>query len=500
MKRVVSVVLSCAASLILAVLPALAKGEPDWVRKRPQEAGYYIGIGVAEKKDREKDEVQRLARDRALQDLTAAIAVTVSGTFVQNVVETTGMLEEEVRSEIQTQTQARLVGYEIVDTWESRKEYWAYCRLSKSDYAELEAEWRRDAANTAVDMLERAAREKEAKHFASALAFSFQALASVIEYVGEALTAEFGGREVYLFNEIYTSVQSSLDEIELTAARRTIPFLAGQPLREPVVFQAVRVAPSGETVAVADLPLRFIFAQGQGRLTEEARTDAEGTALCHVTQTDAGAEAQTIRAEVDIDALCQDAAAKGFFTGLVGRLGVPQTTVGLEPCADEESCLWRSEFAGRRVVVLCAYEANGNVAPWPKMCDEVSTYLEGLGADVGPPREMPELRSVVDWSAAPKGRWGLDGDGDVDLVLLMVASGKLNARENRSSPYGEDFQFAGEIRTVAHWRGEAHFSDRYQGTGGWNPMGEQMCMEVLALHAVKRWQEAYRKHLDAARE
>jgi hypothetical protein len=77
----------------------------------------------------------------------------------------------------------------------------------------------------------------------------------------------------------------------------------------------------------------------------------------------------------------------------------------------------------------------------------------------------------------------------------MAAKGKLNTRENADNPFGEDVRFAGEIRTVAQKKGKPHFQDRYKGAGGWNPMGEEMAMDVLALHVFKRWKAKYYQNL-----
>ena len=80
---------------------------------------------------------------------------------------------------------------------------------------------------------------------------------------------------------------------------------------------------------------------------------------------------------------------------------------------------------------------------------------------------------------------------DADLILVAVADGRFNKRDNPENPFGEDVQFAGEIRTIAVQNGKPVFSDRYKGATGWNPMGEEMVLDVLAIHVFKRWQAKY---------
>ena len=87
----------------------------------------------------------------------------------------------------------------------------------------------------------------------------------------------------------------------------------------------------------------------------------------------------------------------------------------------------------------------------------------------------------------------------MDLIFIMVAKGRLNKRENANNPFGEDVQFAGEIRTIVLRTGKVHFSDQYRGATGWNPMGEEMCMDVLAIHVFKRWQAKYAKYIERSK-
>ena len=133
------------------------------------------------------------------------------------------------------------------------------------------------------------------------------------------------------------------------------------------------------------------------------------------------------------------------------------------------------------------------MTPWNKMHDEISSIIQSAGGQVV--TSDIDLSSVAQWSERANSDWSLDKPGSPPVVLIAIAAGKLNRRDNAKNPFGQDVQFAGEIRTAMTVDGASDFVDRYRGAGGWNPMGEEMCMDVMAIHATKRWKSAFLKHL-----
>jgi hypothetical protein len=88
--------------------------------------------------------------------------------------------------------------------------------------------------------------------------------------------------------------------------------------------------------------------------------------------------------------------------------------------------------------------------------------------------------------------WAIGDTRAADLVLVVAAVGKL---DRRRGAHGEEVQFGGEIRCAAQRGGTPGFSDRLTAQGGWNPMGEQMALDVFGLNAMKRWTSQYLLHL-----
>ena len=198
---------------------------------------------------------------------------------------------------------------------------------------------------------------------------------------------------------------------------------------------------------------------------------------------------------VDVDALCPAKDTRGFFRALIDKLTIPETSLAITTFEDKETFLWHREFEGKNVLILSAYQSKETRAKWTKIRDELLMFVKGHGVNIKQIPEEADFQNTIRLSEDPTAEWHVDALKNVDLVFVMVAVGKFNKRENAQNPFGEDVQFAGDIRTSVHKSGKMYFSDQYKGATGWNPMGADMCMDVLALHVFKRWKLRYMKQL-----
>lgn len=165
------------------------------------------------------------------------------------------------------------------------------------------------------------------------------------------------------------------------------------------------------------------------------------------------------------------------------------------PCspADMEKTFWRQYFEGQSVVVICYYNSNPDHGVWHKACDGLNSIVRPLGADIAvktqplSPAQLRELQGgEVPASLGEAGK----------LVLGVFASGKMNKRIDNESPrHNQEYQFEGGMATFMIENGKAIFSDRFQGTTGWNPISAQMVLDVLAINVVNRWREKFSKFL-----
>jgi hypothetical protein len=466
----------------------------EWVSHRPIDSRYFIGIGSCEKKDN-KDDYRLVAENEALFDLSSEISVDISGTFMEKTMERTGLSEQDIRLEIQATSKAHLQGHEMVNEWQDRKSYWVYFRLSKEKYDRLQRKERARAQEASLDMLQKALTEKEKGQPISALRFYFEALSRIQHFIGDNLKANLQGNEVFLYNEIYAGIQRILADTSLSAERSSVPGLDGRPLADPLMVRGMVKMPNGQKSAMAGMPVRYAAPWREQDPFYIIDTDENGLAryaMPNVTLADHG---KSVRAQMDVARLASQATPGTFFNALLDKVNVPQTSIVLNIYTDEITYKWRREFEGRKVAVLSAYAAGQSAVSWYKIHDELTNFIQEMGGTLVQAGNVLDAEQIVELSQAPGNPWELSLPETVDLVFVMAAKGKLNTRENADNPFGEDVRFAGEIRTVAQKKGKPHFQDRYKGAGGWNPMGEEMAMDVLALHVFKRWKAKYYQNL-----
>jgi len=494
MKNTIFFILALLTVLFFLPTDKSSAATPSWVKTRPISRDFFIGIGVCNKKEF-KEDCRKVAEDKAFYELSSEISVDITGSFVQKIVERTGLSEQEVRSEIRTSSRARLTGHELAGEWEDRKNHWVYFRLSRQEYLRQRTLEKERAVAAAVDMLDRAVAAKKGRDAVSALRFYFEALARVEDFIGDNIQTLFQGRSVFLFNEIYANIQLIMADVRLTAGKNRMPAFIGEPLHEPISVVATLKNENGKETGLAGLPIIFNFTGEANGLHQDGITSDQGLAgvtLARVTAADHG---RTLSARVDVDRLCPDKDTRGFFRALINRLTIPEAGVVIHAFDDKDTYYWHREFEGKKVVILSAYQTKESSAKWTKIGDELLTFIQSKGASSIPVPATIDIQNTINLSADSNVPWADEKMQDVDIIFVLTAVGKLNQRENAKNPFGEDVQFAGEIRTSVHKSEKLFFSDRYKGATGWNPMGEDMVMDVLALHVFKRWQQQYLKQL-----
>ncbi len=485
-----------AVVILFSAFPQAAHAKrAEWVSHRPIDSRYYIGIGSCEKKDH-TDDFRLVAENEALFDLSSEISVNISGSFMEKTMERTGLSKQDIRMEIQTTSKARLQGHQMVDEWEDRKRYWVYFRLSKKEYTQMQQRERERARAASLDMLQKAFAEKERGQFISALRFYFEALSRIQYFIGDNLQANLQGSEVFLYNEIYAGIQRILADISLSADRERMPGLDGRPLADPLVVRGMVKSPTGALSGIANMPVRYATPWRENDPYYVTTTDENGAARYSMPMVTGVDHGKSVKVVMDVDSLAPQVKPGAFFNAILSKVNIPQTSIALNIYNDEGTFRWRREFEGRKVVVLSAYEAGQSKDQWYKIHDELTNFIQEMGGTLVPADNMPGMAQIVRFSQTPDQTWDVTVSEAVDLVFVMAARGKLNRRENAKNPFGEDVQFAGEIRTVAQKKGKVYFQDRYRGTGGWNPMGAEMAMDVLALHVFKRWKAQYYKNMD----
>lgn len=464
---------------------------PKWINQRPRLPDYYVGIGMAEKSD--ADDYKQRAKSNALLDLAHEISVAVSGTFVENIVEKTGLSEKMVRSEIRLSSTALIHDHELVDQWEDDDIYWVYYRLSKKRYHKRLNRRRATASKLAADMFQRAVAAGKDQKIVSALRFDYQALQQLSDFLGESIEIKINGRTQPLGNAIYAHLQGLMTAIRISSAQPEFPVFMGNATPANLSVTATISTDSRDSTAVAKLPIQFSFPRPLKNTTATRYTDQYGRAHCRVGFVKSITNSPVVTVSIDTKTLFPKADL--VLEALLKKVSRPQTTIRLMPISDPKEFLWRQKFQGRNVAVLSAYQIGERAVSWPKFYNEMTQHLKSVGANIIAPPSALSVEKIIELSDRPEKVFKTEALEETEIVIIVTAQGKLNQRKNPQNPFGEDVQFAGEFYNVVQRDGVVTFTDRYRAMSGYNPMGEKMCMEVTALNVFKRFKARYLKQL-----
>ncbi len=282
--------------LSLASIIVYAQKKPDWVDRRPQKPDYYIGIAAAPKTGNPQEYMQR-AKDAALNDIAQQIVVNINASQMSKLTEKMEGISEEYLSQIATSTKAELDEVETVDSWTGENDYWMYLRLSKSAYAQMKAEKIRKAATLALDLFTKAKSSEKSITIAQSLQFYLQSLSAVEKYIGEPLEVQYNGAKIFLGNELFSSIQSLLNQIEVKAKTAKIEAQVGVQVKNPVEVTATAI---DGAKPLSNVPIRFSFLRGAGDLVAVSKTNSSGIASTQIAKIIATDKLQMIKAEVDL--------------------------------------------------------------------------------------------------------------------------------------------------------------------------------------------------------
>lgn len=279
--------------------------KPQWVDKRPNNPGYYHGIGVVPVSGATQEYTQR-AKDAALNDIAQQIMVSIDASQMSKISEKLGDLKEEFESAVRTSTKADLEGIEAVDTWEGDGQYWVYHRLNIEEYKRIQAEKLRKATALGLDFYSKAATAERSNSLSDALQLYMQALSAVEKFVNETMEVQYGGAKIFLTNEIFSSIQSLLNKVELKAKNPKVDAQVGKPLRTPL---EVIVTNSATAQPVPNFPVKYSFIRGSGDIVPNSKSDKNGIAATQIAKVTGTDKLQLIRAETNVAGMLGDNAS-----------------------------------------------------------------------------------------------------------------------------------------------------------------------------------------------
>lgn len=272
--------------------------KPSWLQSYPLAPGYYIGIGSAPKSENPA-EALRSAQDLALADLASQISVTITSDILTTLIEKGELSKDEYMATARSQAAAELEGHEFVDSWEDADYHYAYYRLSKAKYAEIQSRKRKVALGLALDHRSKAQAAEKLGDFAAMFSASVQGFTALLPYLNEGLKTEIDGQQVILSNALYQQIQAALSKITLTPNKPGITAKLGRSIEDRIEVKAQD--DSGRPLK--DLPLHVSFLKGQGNLNETAKTNGNGLAAIHLISIHGPEKVQVLEIAIDPSAL-----------------------------------------------------------------------------------------------------------------------------------------------------------------------------------------------------
>ncbi len=312
---------SRALMVLVGLCASLAfSDEPEWVKKRPIIQESYVGIGTAQK-NRPAAEYTEGAKNVALNDIASQITVSISSDVLRKVLEKNEQLEEEFQSRIRASATADLEGVQLIDTYENDEEYWVYLRLSKAGYAARRAAKLNAATSQSLDMYASGKKHEQEGKVGQALGLYAQAFGPIEKYLAEPLVVQSEGQSVYLVNEVYSSLRTLLERIEVRTSDGERDAKIGRPLKPPLELSAV--LRDTASPPVARLPFRIAFTRGSGECVDRVQTDGKGIARCAVQKITASDRIQIVEAEMDLLALAGGEQTPPVVRTILGSFTLP---------------------------------------------------------------------------------------------------------------------------------------------------------------------------------
>lgn len=316
---------------LLFILPScvLHKGKnnpnkkPAWVDQRPTQVQYYVGIGYASKIDN-KNDFQQVAKKHALDDLLGEIKVSVSSHSLLSQHQQNQQFSQQFISDTRLASSATLEGFEVVDAFETKEQYWIYYRLSKADFEARRQKQLELAREQALDLLYRADKLSMQRDFVTTFKMRLQAAIVLQPFLNEGIECDYYGRRVYLLNEIYGQLQDQLLMVKLNSLQKEATAVAGRPVQTPLSVIATLQQKDSVRTEIAGLPLAL---KRENKVLNRTLTQTDGSASC-ITPPIVGSERlQQVLFMIDIEKMLEADSLQNSMRKLLLQLESPSASI-----------------------------------------------------------------------------------------------------------------------------------------------------------------------------
>lgn len=195
--------------------------KPDWIEQSIKDDNYYFGLGYASIVKIQNTHLNT-AKNEAINDIASQISVQIFSSNILVTIANDKKHVDEYNALIRSKVNTELEGYELVETYANKKEYWVLYRLSKSLYQEQQAQKRADALSLCMAHFAQAEKYEQSADYKNALVFYIKSLDAIKLYLTEKLQFEWRGEHINPAAVALANIAEILSSIHFKTATPSI--------------------------------------------------------------------------------------------------------------------------------------------------------------------------------------------------------------------------------------------------------------------------------------
>ena len=189
---------------------------PAWVNTLVSDPDYFMGVGSSRIDKRKSTHIEHARKD-ALNELASGISVEIFSSNVLVTLVKNDQLKDEFSSLIRTRIIADLEGYEVVDAWQDKKNYWVLYRLSKTRYYQLQEKKKQDATSIALSYYNQAVYAHNQGDVKTAIVMYARTIDAVKLYLHEPIIAITPEGETNIVVQSFARATSLIQSLKISA-------------------------------------------------------------------------------------------------------------------------------------------------------------------------------------------------------------------------------------------------------------------------------------------
>lgn len=187
---------------------------PAWVETQVSDPQYFTGIGHAPVVKKQNNHIEK-ARADALNELASEISVQLFSSNVLVTLVNNDKIKDEFNSLIRSRVSTELEGYELVESYQDKHNYWVYYRLSKLKYYEQQRLKREAATRNAQDYFLAAMNAMLQHDHKNALINFAKTIDAVKLYLNENIISTVNGLNVNLVQQSFANIRVLIESLQI---------------------------------------------------------------------------------------------------------------------------------------------------------------------------------------------------------------------------------------------------------------------------------------------